>query len=372
MKAKQLRTFLEEFLISQGATTERRGEHLLAVHSPRRLVSSIGSKELVLAFSLRGLQEDPRSELVTVGNPVFDRILELARQSGMAGERFEPAPPRRKKVPEPEDHFDFGGQAKVGPAVETYTPLYYGLYRIEYSLEDVADELEPVPVDGVSLLTLPQTPELGETWSRMETKPARGRSPQPAYPVPVPVLRTSLRLLEKRLRKRLSKIRRASEEHLVRESESIERYYRQLIEETRNASRRWSTSAENREERIRVLQQDWKRRIDEAQVYWRPQLDVKLVAVAAAQRPRIGFPVAGGSATERKSRSRAHKPSMVYWDETDNKWVEPPCLHCGGQEQREIRPVPGGFLCPRCWKIEQDGRSRSAETARQGAAGAPD
>lgn len=429
MKTWQLRSFLEEFLSAQGATTERKGDNLLVVQSPKKLVPAIGAKELVVAFNLRGVQEDPRSELGTVGNPVFDRILELARESGRVGQRFEKlpgdlaeavkVPPEAGKTgngktngrrsagngkgaaegngkttgngsgkkaepagpPDPQEHYRLIGRGvKVGAPVPTYTPVYYVIFRIEYSLEELADELEIVPIDGVSLQPLGQTPELTEYWEGLETEPAPDRTPSPAFPIPPEVIRTAVRLIEKRLRKRLAKIRREADEHLTHETESIENYYKQLIEETRNASRRWALPAGGREERIRLLQLDWKRRIEEAQAYWRPSLDVRLAAVAAAQRPRLAYPVKAGGARgqgeaaagprksavlseprtpEHRSRVaeaippvRGHSARLtLYWDETERRFIDPPCRGCGTPGQKDLTPSETGFLCPRCSKL---------------------
>jgi hypothetical protein len=357
MKSRQLRGFLEAFLASQGATTTRQGENLLDVRSPRRLVPAIGAKELVLAFNIDGLREDPHSELATVGNPVFDRILELARQAGRAGERFEAARPLPKKLPLPEEHFTLRGpRARFGPMVASYAPLYYFLFRIEYSLEEVADELEAVPMDSVSLQTLAQTPELVDYWEGLQPAPAPDRTVQPAYPVPAAAIRASLRILEKRLRKRLGRIRKESEEHLNHETDSIGNYYRQLIEETRNAGRRWALPASGREERIRLLQLDWKRRAEEAQQFWHPHVDVKLVAIASVQRPRLAFPILSGSAAPRQPKGRraggsGGRPQFVFWDEGDGLFIDPACAGCGSAGIVEFSLGEGGVLCPRCSRL---------------------
>jgi len=369
VKARHLRGFLEEFLLTQGAKTERRGDHLLAVRLPRKLSPVVGVKDLVLAFTLEGLKDDPRSELATVGNPVFDRILELARSGGRAGERYEKVPGRKGKPPDPLERFRIlGAEVRLGAPRPVYTPLYYLLFRVEYSREDVADELEVVPVDAVSLQTLPQMPELVDQWTGLETAPAAGRDPAPAYPISDRVIRAALRLLEKRLRRRLARIRKDSDAHLARETDSISAYYSQLIAETRNAGRRWTLSAEGREERIRLLQLDWKRRTEEAQQAWHPHLDVYWTAAAAVQRPRLAFDVllprgregARGRApraTRRKGGAPAaagagggagSKSPAFFFDELDRAFLEPACLRCATPGLSEVLPVEGGFLCPRC------------------------
>ncbi len=349
MKTRQLRGFLEDFLAFQGVETERRGEDLMVVRPPKRLAAAIGAQERVLAFNLKGLAEDPRSELGTVGNPIFDRILELALETGRAGERFVKPGPSARKVPPPDSHFHFPSPTvRVGPPIRTYTPIYFALFRIEYSHEELPDELEIIAVDSVSHLALPQMPELVDYWEGLESEPAPDRKPQPAYPMPIEIVRMSLHLLEKRLRKRLTKIRRDAEEHMLHETENIKAYYTQLIEETRNAGRRWVLPAGGREERIRLLQLDWKRRVEEAQQYWRPHLDIRLSAVAAVQVPRLAFPVSDPAAARAGRKKGKAVESLVFWDEESRAFVDPACARCANLTQREMSPTEGGFLCSRC------------------------
>jgi len=364
VKTKQLRTFLEEFLATQGATAEPIGENLLKVRFPRRLTTTVGVRDLVLAFNLRGVQEDPHSELGTVGNPLFERILELARQAGRVGERFQPVPSIQGSLPDPRSVYRIPeGALGSGEPEPTYTPLYYLLFRTEYSLEEQADELEIVPVDGISHQTLPQTPELTEYWERLSTEPVKPRAPRPAFPLPQTVLKAGMAMLERRLRRRLARIRRDSEAPMERETESIGNYYRQLIEETRNSSRRWTLTPAQREDRIRLLQLDWKRRIEEAQQAWRPRIDVTLTSVAAAQLPRLAFtlkPVdpaparsSGARAVGAKGRAgpRPTRPAVdlaLFWDETDQRFVDPCCARCGSPGLKDLNPTAEGILCPAC------------------------
>ncbi len=363
MKTRQLRSFLEEFLALEGVPADRVGDNLLVVRPPKKFATAIGAQERVLAFNVKGLQEDPHSELATVGNPVFDRILELARATGRAGERYVPAGAVPRKLPDPAEHFRFlpAGTAP-GAAVPTYAPLYFMTFRVEYSLEELPDELEVIAVDSVNHQTLPQMPEMVDYWEGLDREPAAGRTPRPAYPIRPEAIRAALRLLEKRLRKRLSKIRRDADGHLDIETNNIKAYYTQLIEETRNAGKRWVLPAGGREERIRLLQLDWKRRVEEAQQYWRPRLHLTLSAVASVQIPRIGFPVADAAAPKGKRRAAAPE-SWVFWDEETRGFLDPPCARCGNPTQRELTPFEGAFLCGRCGAAAAVSRAIAKETS---------
>jgi hypothetical protein len=361
MKTKQLRSFLEEYVTSLGGTTEARGDNLLGLQLPESAEEIVGTREVLLAFNLRGLQEESRSELATVGNPLFERLLELARESGRVGQRFHPAGTPPARLPDPAEEFHFEGRVILGPPHPAYTPLYYFIFRTEYSLEEHADELEVIPLDGISGKTLGQTPELVEFWEGLEVEPAPGRLVVPTFPVREGVLRAALQHLEKRVRKRLGKMRRESDERLARESHNIETYYRQLIEEARNTGRRWAISASQREERVRVLQLDWKRRIEEANLHWRPRIDVHLISAAAAMVPRVAWEIspAGGARkgpAARKTRvvtarSKGSRP-RVFWDEAEKSFVEPACGTCGNTSATWV--VSGDALrCPACAEADR-------------------
>ncbi|MBK8230375.1 MAG: hypothetical protein IPK72_07275 [Candidatus Eisenbacteria bacterium] len=307
MKPAQLRGFVSNLLTSHGATTREVGAHLLEVTAPPKLAQRLGPSELVLAFHPNALRENPRSELATVGNPVFERILDMARETGRSGQRFFASPPKRRGTPDPAKALGEAGE-KLGPPEAVYTPIYFFLWKIEYSLEDVPDELETIPVDGITHESWKETPDLLEFWDELASEPAEGRRIEPAFPIPEPVIDAAIRTLEKTPPAPCRPVRSVSEGHLERETESIRQYYEQLIHEARNVGRRWNSSTDERTERIRLLQLDWKRRIEEAQQFWRPELDIRLSAVGAAQRPRLRYAPAKGKRSGN---------GVVYYDEIE-------------------------------------------------------
>lgn len=325
MKAQAMRAFLEEYFVSQGAKIEAGGKQILQVRAPRRLANRLGGSSLRFAFSIASLKADSSSELAMVGNPVFDRVLELARETGRVGQRFLRPPGRTGRVPAvPKLHGS--GRVPVAGAEpdRVYTPFYFFLFRVEFSLEDIPDNLEIVPLDGVTLGSPSQTPDLVEFWDGLEREPMAGRETVPAFPLPEEALRAAMSALEHRLRKRIGRLRRTAQESLARESQSISDYYQQLIDETRNASRRWVLPPGGREERIRLLQLDWRRRTEEAEANWRPRADVSLAAVGVVQRPRLRHNVAparrGG---RRRPEGSAGDTGFVYWDEVDRVFAIP-------------------------------------------------
>lgn len=331
MKPTALRAFVTEVLTSHGAKTEEKSTNLLTVHAPADLAERLGTNQLLLAFNQRGLQEDPTSELATVGNPVFDRVLELALRSGSFGERFQRTPKEGVGAPDPAQHLEVDPGMAIGDPVEVYTPLLFHVFRMKYSLEDVQDDLEIIAVDWVSGEALGRSPDLVDLWLGLETTPTRGRIVCPALPVPEALLQTALDTLEHRLRRRSGRLRKAADAHMESETENIRSYYQQLIEETRGSIRRSASARtlESREEKIELLQLDWKRRIEEAQRFWKPRVDIALVMVASMQQPRIAFPIQRPDEPMRAAKRKTPRPDRVdwvYYDPTERSFVLPPAI----------------------------------------------
>jgi len=300
MKAVVARSFLREFLEDHGAQASEPDPNRLFVEAGPELTESLGRDVISLAFNVRGLNEDPTSELATVGNPVFDRILELATDSGRIGVRYETSPDsgtRRRtsaltSAPDADAHLELSNDwSGFGKPFLTYVPLYCHVFRVETSIDDAADVLEVVCIDGAQRTSLPQTPDLVDRWMGLESEPETGRTVPKPLPVPEIILERAIEAMGKRLRKRTSRIRRTAEARLAKETESIGEYYQGLVAETRSASRRWVGGSAAREEKIRILQLDWKRRMEEARTFWMPKIDVSLVSVGVMQRPRTAYPL---------------------------------------------------------------------------------
>lgn len=352
MKSTVLRGFFAEVLKARGAKTAVRGTSLLEVRTPPALLDRLGAEDLLLAFNARGLQEAPEAELATAGNPVFDRVLELALDGGSAGQRYA-APPvataksgrgggrsatdSRTKAPDPGDIADLQG-LEFGPPAPVYAPFVFLVFRVRYSLEEVPDDLEVIPIDAVSETPLAQHPDLPEYWESLDVDPADDRPIVRVFPVEDRILQLGLDTLEHRLRKRLHRVRRAAQEHLDRETENVRSYYQQLIEETRRDGRRAGTP-EAREQKIHLLQLDWRRRTEEARSFWNPRVDVSLAVTAAVQRPCLSFPVTGpladspggstGRTPRRRPGGRKERPGnegAVYYDLESREWRVPPSL----------------------------------------------
>jgi len=326
VKPQVMRAFLEDFFTWQGAKTEDGDKQILFVRAPRRLTARLGRSPLRFAFNSSGLKADPSSELAMVGNPVFDRILDLARDAGRVGERFLRVPGRSGRLPAPTGRLGVKAPSTGwGAPEQVYTPQYLFLMRCEFSLEELPDNLELVSVDGVTLEGPNRTPDLLEFWDSLESGPEGEREIVPAFPLREDIFMAAMKVLEQRLRRRIGRMKRLAREALMRESNSISSYYQQLIDETRNASRRWVMTPEDKDERVRLLQLDWKRRAGEAEDNWKPRVAISVAGVGVVQRPRIRYGAASPKAARggRKVPGQAEDNRCIYWDETDKVFSVP-------------------------------------------------
>jgi hypothetical protein len=147
------------------------------------------------------------------------------------------------------------------------------------------------------------------------------------------------------MRRRIKKVLTTSQDHLEEETHSIKAYYEQLIEEARNQSRRWSTRLEEREDRVQWLQLEWKRRIEEANEFWRPRVSARLVALGIQMQPRVAYRF---GPTRGAGRGGARACCRI-WDEATRTFLLPYCADCGKTGLSDAIPRLGvGLLCQTC------------------------
>lgn len=350
MKPTVLKAFVRDWLELRGLEPEMIEADVWRLSVPRGLKEKLGRKELTLSFTQRALKKHPESELATVGNPVFDRLLGVAREEGRIGIGYAKPPARGKRVPGLEKVGSIQGvMPKKGESV--YQAICHFVFSITYPSIEAPDEMEILSIDSGTLEPLSQTPDLFQLWQKLEPIPRRGRTAIVPLPLSELMLETGLKALEKRMRRRINKVRQMSGKRLEQESASIEAYYQQLIEEARNQSRRWSTKLEDREDRIKWLQLEWKRRIEEANEFWKPHVNAHFVGLGLEMVPRVAFKYPVPTAKGRAST----KGPVRLWDETSGTLLSPFCAKCGkaGLEDPAI-VTPADFRCSECAALPPD------------------
>lgn len=346
MKASQLREFVEAFLEEQGAKFLRRENHLLHVEIPKAVPLNWPTKDFVLAFTQRVQQSEPESEFLTVGHPLLERILDLCGAEGRFSAQYEALPAKKGRRPAASSASGLPDLEKGwawGEVTEAYRPLVYMAFVIRVSTMDAPDDMETFLVD-------PWTGAVEGDGSReIKTWDQGSQDPEPDRAVlPVPgmegILRWGLSLVDQKIRKRVQKVVGRNQKDLESEIESIEDYYRQLIDEVRTGSRRTQLSPQEREEKVRFLQLDWKRRIQEASEYLKPHITVRLSALGLLHRPCWAIQAVG-------PRTKRKKRGTQYWmivEHGSTRWKPPICGSCRKIIKEEVNLETAGFLCNEC------------------------
>lgn len=347
MRSPVLQSFIRDWLTIRGLEPQLLEADVWQFPVPKELRERFGRDEMTFSFNRRAIAKNPKSELATVGNPVFDRLLSVAREEGRIGIAYSKPISPAPKPPASEKIGNLDG-VRVGHPEHVYQGIYHFVFTIAYPSIETADEMEVVSVDGGTLEIWAQTPDLSELWTKLERTPRKGRSDLPPLPIPPRVLEGALRAFERRMRRRIKKVELASQERLDEETASIKTYYEQLIEEARNQSRRWSTRLEDREDRIRWLQLEWKRRTVEATEFWRPNVTARLVALGIQMQPRVAYRLSRPTGTKTKGGQR-HRTAVRVWDEATRTMLPAYCEVCGktGLDDPQLHPA-GGFLCLEC------------------------
>ncbi|MDM7913867.1 MAG: hypothetical protein QUU85_01185 [Candidatus Eisenbacteria bacterium] len=366
MKPSVLQAFVREWLALRGLEPEELEHDVWHFRFPKDLHERLGAKDLTLSFNQRAMARYPRGELATVGNPVFDRLLGVAREEGRIGVAYAKPPSPAAKPPAPEKAPKVAGLSP-GKADPIYQGIYHLVFTVTYPTIEASDEMEVVSVDGGSLEVAAQTPDLIELWGTLESVPRKGRVPLPPVPLSQRVLDAALRSLEKRLRRRIKKVKDSCEERLAEETNSIQEYYEQLIDEARNQSRRWATRAEDREDRIRFLQLEWKRRTEEAIEFWSPRVHARLVALGVQMVPRTAYRFArpGAKSATRSKRSAPAPEAMIVWDDATKSFLRPYCAACGRPGLDDpVFGQAGGLVCPDCANAQRGNGEGTKAAAR--------
>jgi hypothetical protein len=301
MRQKEIRAFVERHLLLTGGRVEAANGDLLEVTLPGSGDGKPPAQRL-LAFGARAHRGAPEAELVAVGSAFLDRLIQEATATGRYTVVHEP-PPRRVRQPKPNPPLPAVDGWRWGSARRGSRPRFLFVYISEYHTIDVPDDLVLVSLDPATGECRSSADGFLELLAQASRTPIDGWPPLPALPTAADVIR-SLDALDRRLQRRARRVKEASALEIARETANIEAYYRQLIAEARAPVGRAQVSPEEEAERVRSLQLDWKRRVQEVSRFWEARGDVRLSALGVAMQPCWVFPLlrqGAKRATQRKS-----------------------------------------------------------------------
>ncbi len=322
MKRSEVRKFVAGYLSHKGATVTECDSGLLEISAPPEGESQPRAN-YTLAFGRKAYKQHPEAELVAIGSAYLDQLVSEATASG---HRFicyqslpdcEPMKPSTIELPKV-------ANATWSQPKQAYRPLFLFMYVAEYRTIDVADDLELIPLDPVRGEMLPSAGPLLEGLKTLSREPEKGLIQLSTIPSPGNIKR-SLALLDRRLQRRTRKVKEAASLEIARETANIEAYYRQLIDEIRHPVGRSRLSPELEDERVRSLQLDWKRRVQEVALFWEAGASVRLSTLGVVMEPCWAFQLRG-KGTPRGGRGRG--PVYLAAEYASGELIETQCPIC--------------------------------------------
>jgi hypothetical protein len=354
MKHSEIRKFVSGYLNHQGATVTPKGSSLLEVVYPAVLprpepTAPAGSVtepkpapaiEQLLAFGRKAHKRNPKAELVAIGSAYLDQLIGKATAGGHRFVSYRPIEPiaRMPKLSTALPTLEGGSWGKVKLA---YRPLFLFVYIAEYRTIDVPDDMELIPLDPVRGVMLASAGPLLDGLNSLSDTPESNCRPLGTLPTPGTVKR-SLEILDRRLLRRTRKVKEAASLEIARETANIEAYYRQLIDEVRHPVGRSRLSTEAEEERVRTLQLDWKRRVQEVAQFWEAGASVRLSALGVVMEPcwvmqlrGKGIPRGGGGRC----------PICLVFDYKTGELITPRCPICNARIEDRAELAGLDLIC---------------------------
>jgi len=336
MQRSILREFVQSCLGRDGAKIEPHAEDLWRVTLPAGEETS--ATQRWLAFSPQARRLRPDAELMAIGSAFLDRLVGQARAGGTYAVAYRAAAPRRRPTVTHAGLPAIDG-LQWGAPIPASRPLFLFVYLVEYHTIDVPDDVVLIAYDPARREALASPGPLLEALRTGAREAPAGRTALAALPT-LADLRGSIEILDRRLQHRARRVKEASATEIARETANIEAYYRQLIEEARHPIGRAQLSSDEEAGRIRLLQLDWKRRVQEVSGFWEARGDVRLSALGVVMEPAWIVPLQRMGARARRAR-----PGRAYAVVAGAKsgLIAPRCSVCGGH-LREKAGIKGSDL----------------------------
>jgi len=357
LRQADVRAFVEAHLRLRGVRLHAGRGDLLPVTLP----GGDGRPDPVdrlLAFGARAYRRSPEAELVAVGSAFLDGLIEEATAGGRFTVVHLPPPARRRRPKAPLRLPRVEGR-EWGPPEPASRPLFLFAFLAEYHIIDVPDDLVLLAIDPARRVVLESPRGLLAQIKTGSPQPVEAWPPLPAWPSPGELL-FAFEALERRLQRRAGRVKEASAIEIARETANIEAYYRQLISEVRAPAGRPALSAEDEAERVRVLQLDWKRRVQEVSRFWEARGDVRLSALGAVMEPCWALPLLRRG--KRQARVRAVPRAVAGC--RSGALEEPRCALCGATLVERAEVSGRDLVCEGHGSIRDPGGEPERSAAR--------
>jgi hypothetical protein len=355
MKRSEILSFVESFMEQRGARIARVGSDLLEVAVPADGGTGESPRAMV-AFGARAHRANPQADLAAVGSAFLDRLVGEATAAGRHAVSF--CAPPASEVPAPRmGRLPTLAGARWGRPKPAYRPQFLFVYVAEYRTIDVPDDLVLIGVDPARGEVLSVPGPLLEKLANGADQAPDGWMELNALPTPGAFWH-SLAALDRRLRRRARKVKEAAALEIARETANIEAYYRQLIDEVRYPIGRGRLTPQNEADRVRALQLDWKRRVQEVARFWGAGASVRLSALGTVMEPCWAIPLRGRGP---RGGKRGRGPVCLAADYTSGALLKPRCPLCGARIGDRAELVGADLVCPAHTKSSAGDESAETE-----------
>jgi len=296
--------FVRDFLRYHGARLEGPDHGAFVAELPAALVRRLKAPlRLEVAFRPAELSEHPGATLLAPGNPLFDRMLRLARRGGGLSRRYL----RPERMGEPASWLPSAGAlaaARLGTPAYRRRLLF--TFRIAYRAFEGYDDIRSVVV-GAN----PPSAADGRDFFRdrnLTEEPEPGIDPAPPVDVEAALL-TALAEIERRIAPQMARFVQRAEGQLANETERLREFYLAAIaeEKTRRERRngpRDDHRSEGRGEPEVIAatgrKLEWVERVDRETRLFAPRVTVTLLGLEEIWMPvcplALGTPEEGVAA----------------------------------------------------------------------------
>lgn len=249
------------------------------------LKERLGREEILITFSARTAAQRSDVDLVSAGSYLYDLILRLVRERGRAAAGWLPVAPGLdpaaailKVAPR------LKGRS-MKPAKRSWGVVYLFTFRFGFHFDTPHEKLYTVRVDHDGERVRHDV----HPWRLVESAAPDSPDATAAEPRvdPERAFRFAWEKVEEEVARLTARYGQEAEEQLREEIQTVELYYRQLIEEEKRVREQKNTKRgrEESEQKIELLKLEWDRRVAEEKKRLRPEVTVVLSCAAYLRTP---------------------------------------------------------------------------------------
>jgi hypothetical protein len=337
--AAERERFVRDFLRFHGARLEGGPRGPFSAELPAALSRRLGgTKRLTCAFRVGDLAEHPGAALMVPGNPLFDRMLRIARRAGGVSRRYL----RRSRTLDPASRLPASGplsSARLDAPVYRSRLLF--TFRIAYRAFEGFDDIRSIMVEVPSGRAVDGRDFFRDLNLADEMEP----DIEPAAEVDVALmLRAALADLERRIHPTVKRFAQRAEVQLAQEADLLNQFYVALIaEEKARLERRGVPEA------VAAAEQkvDWVKKVDRETRLFAPRVTVSVLGIEEVWVPVV--PLVLPEQTDGASiGEKGTSPVEAELDLSNGELLGLVCQVCGAESREPDLCAGQHLVCREC------------------------